>query len=100
MSELPLFEAKNHLTRLIHEVETGESFRLTRHGKPAAMLIGMDEYEQLRAGEAGILKRLMWWRQEWSIAPSIPTDGSVEGADLDDPFAGLRSAEPGRPVGI
>ena len=44
MTEMPIFKAKNQLASIIHEAEAGDSIRLTRHGKPAAMLLGMAEY--------------------------------------------------------
>jgi prevent-host-death family protein len=44
MTEIPMSQAKNRLASIIHEAEAGDSIKLTRHGKPAAMLIGLDEY--------------------------------------------------------
>ena len=90
MSDLPIFEAKNHFAKLVHEAESGDSFRLTRHGVPAAMLIGIDEYERLAGSEAGLMAKVAAWRQEWA---GTDVDG-LEG----DPFEGLRFVDPGRPV--
>jgi len=33
------FDAKTHLSRLLHEVEQGQSITITRHGKPVARLV-------------------------------------------------------------
>jgi prevent-host-death family protein len=90
MPDLPIFEAKNQFARLVHEAESGDSIRLTRHGRPAAMLIGMDEYERLRSSDVGLYQRLEKWREEWAMVAEV--------AEASDPFAGLRSADPGRPV--
>ncbi len=36
------YEAKTRLTRLIERVEDGESFVITRHGKPVARLVPVE----------------------------------------------------------
>ncbi|MBR6583283.1 MAG: type II toxin-antitoxin system prevent-host-death family antitoxin [Treponema sp.] len=43
MQSIPIFEAKNKLPLYIHMVEQGESFEITRHGKPVAYLVSKDE---------------------------------------------------------
>jgi antitoxin YefM len=48
MTNVPLSEAKTHLTRLLSDVERlGESFVITRSGHPAAVVLSVDEYEGL-----------------------------------------------------
>lgn len=37
--QVGVYEAKTHLARLLEEVEKGESFTITRHGKPVARLV-------------------------------------------------------------
>ena len=39
--------AKNNLSGLVHEVEQGHPVRLTRRGKPVAVLISTEQYERL-----------------------------------------------------
>lgn len=39
MREIQSSEAKAHLTQLLSEVERGESFTITRHGRPVAQLV-------------------------------------------------------------
>lgn len=39
MKELGAYEAKTHLSRLLDEVEQGESFAITKHGRPVALLV-------------------------------------------------------------
>jgi prevent-host-death family protein len=36
------FAAKTHLSRLLHSVEMGQQFLITRHGKPVARLVPAD----------------------------------------------------------
>ncbi|HET8777408.1 MAG TPA: type II toxin-antitoxin system prevent-host-death family antitoxin [Candidatus Limnocylindria bacterium] len=39
MKELGAYEAKTHLSRLLGEVERGESYAITKHGRPVALLV-------------------------------------------------------------
>ena len=39
MRQVGVYEAKTNLPRLLEEVEQGETFVITRHGKPVARLI-------------------------------------------------------------
>ncbi len=39
MKHLGAYEAKTHLSRLLDEVEHGESFAITKHGRPVALLV-------------------------------------------------------------
>ena len=38
MDTVGAFEAKSHLSALLERVAQGESFTITKHGKPVAML--------------------------------------------------------------
>ncbi len=40
-------DAKNKLSGLVHEAEQGHPVRLTRRGKPVAVLISTEQYERL-----------------------------------------------------
>ena len=41
--EVGAYEAKTNLSRLLERVERGERITLTRHGRPVAMLVPVDE---------------------------------------------------------
>ena len=44
----PLTEARNRLSEIVAEVvSTGSDLVITKHGRPAAVLIGYEEYEAL-----------------------------------------------------
>ncbi len=45
MQEIGAFEAKNTLGALLDRVERGEEIIITRHGKPAGLLIGFQSEE-------------------------------------------------------
>jgi antitoxin YefM len=48
MTTVPLSEAKTHLARLLAEVEKlGEGVTITRSGRPAGVLLSIEEYEGL-----------------------------------------------------
>ena len=48
MSTVPLTEAKDKLSALVDEVETThEIIRITRHGRPAAVLMSADDLDSL-----------------------------------------------------
>lgn len=50
MKSLPLSEVKTNLSRLVDEVAAREGrVVITKHGRPAAMLLSMDEIEGLEA---------------------------------------------------
>jgi prevent-host-death family protein len=63
MPEVGAFEAKTHLSRLLDQVERGETITITRHGRPVARLIpiagssrderrrAIAELKELRAGQ-------------------------------------------------
>ena len=39
MKQLGAYEAKTHLSRILDEVEQGESFLISKHGRPVAVLL-------------------------------------------------------------
>lgn len=89
MSYLALFEAKNRLTELVREAEAGASFELTRHGKPVAVLLGIDQYQTLQTAKGAMVSDLDRLRSSWEEDSFGP-----------DPFLGLRSQDSGRRVDL
>jgi prevent-host-death family protein len=43
METIGSFEAKTHLSRLLDRVEKGETFTITKNGRPVAKLVPIDE---------------------------------------------------------
>ncbi len=89
MRSVPLFEAKNRLTTLVHEVEEGSPVQITRHGKAVAVLLGSASYENLHDTKRSFTANLERFLHEW------PPE---ESGEYQDPFAGIRSDEGGRKV--
>ncbi len=78
MRESTIREAKNAFTRLIHSAEKGEAVRITRHGKPVAVLVSNREYQRLNTG--GARKDPWEFLKDWR-------------AKLPDDFEGLSDRE-------
>lgn len=52
MAEVTAYEAKTHLPRLLRAVERGESVTITRHGKPVARLVPVEDQRRAEVAEA------------------------------------------------
>ena len=55
MSEMPISEARDHISELVGRARYGgEATILTHYGAPAAVVISFEEYQRLKhAGDAG-----------------------------------------------
>ena len=60
--QFSIAEAKSKLPAIIHSVEDGPSVKLTRHGKPVAVLLSIREYEQLAKNKMGFWSALKAFR--------------------------------------
>ena len=81
MVEVPVAQARNSLTRLIHEAEGGNAVGITRRGKPVAVLVSREEYDRLESRES---KRDIWeaiedWRARTSFDWPELTPEEVDG---------------------
>ena len=61
---------------------------ISQHGKPAAVLLSIEQFEQLQPPVADFMQRLSVWRATEGIDPS--TD------DLSDTFEDVRAKDQGR----
>lgn len=48
MTEWQLQDAKNRFSAVVREAVAGNPQRVTRHGKPAVVVVAVDEYDRLR----------------------------------------------------
>lgn len=60
--QFSIAEAKSKLPAIIHSVEDGPLVKLTRHGKPVAVLLSIREYEQLAKNKMGFWSALTEFR--------------------------------------
>ncbi|MDA8141268.1 MAG: type II toxin-antitoxin system Phd/YefM family antitoxin [Desulfobacteraceae bacterium] len=82
-------EAKNKLTTLIHEAEAGLPVSLTRHGKPVAVLMAIQEYQALKTNKHNFWDLLTEFREYMGSS-------GVEYNEAD--FSGIRDSSSGREV--
>jgi prevent-host-death family protein len=59
------FEAKTHLSELLQRVEAGEQVTITKHGRPVARLVPVQEHAGARDWEA------FWDRVDRRLASSV-----------------------------
>ena len=85
--QFSIAEAKSKLPAIIHSVEDGQSVKLTRHGKPVAVLVSIHEYEYLSKNKIGFWKALSEFRSNLKLE-----DISITDADFED----IRDASIGR----
>lgn len=90
MQQIPLFDARNRLSAVVHEVESGTPIELTRHGKPAVVMVSSESFRRMREEGRTFAGRYERFREQFA---DIVADTGYE-----DPFGDLRAVEPGRPV--
>ena len=82
-------DAKNKLPSIIHQVEKGPCIKLTRRGKPVAVLLSIGEFERLSISNTGFWNALVSFRQR------INSEGLTFSGNE---FQGLRDPSLGREV--
>ena len=65
MKTVGAYEAKTHLSRLLEEVEKGETIVITKHGSPVAMLTPAPNVKQIDV--AAVIGDLRSLRRELSL---------------------------------
>jgi prevent-host-death family protein len=80
-------EARDKLASIVHEVEERGPVKLTRRGKPVAVLISESDYEWLTGR-----------RQDfWSVVEQFRATHNLDELNVTDiDFHGLRDKSPGR----
>ncbi len=88
--DFSIAEARNRLPALVHAVEEGPAVRLTRRGKPVAVLISLEEYERLRPRRPDL----------WRAIETFRRDTDLNDLDVEEIFRDVRDPSPGREVEI
>jgi prevent-host-death family protein len=86
MKETSIRDARNSLTSLLREVEKGRAVRLTRRGKPVAVLLSERQYERLQSADRqrpDFLSFVQGWRREM-IAKGLPFSSEDEIRSMRD----------------
>jgi prevent-host-death family protein len=66
-------EAKAQLSRLVHRAEEGQPIQLTRRGKAVAVVLSIDDYQQLVEPR----------KTSWDVVVRLRRSGELENLDLD-----------------
>ncbi len=82
-------EARSDLPGLIHDVERGGPVKITRRGKPVAVILSVQEYDRITVSRPTFAEAYEAWKS------SVDFD---EIAVEPDHFAALRDRSPGREV--
>ena len=86
-SKYTISEAKNRLPSIVHSVERGPSVKLTRRGRPVAILLSIKEYEKLVHKNIGF----------WNALTNFRKQAGELGISEND-FEGIRDPSFGRTV--
>ena len=84
-------DAKNKLPSIIHAVETGQAVKLTRHGRPVAVLLSIKDYQRLSRKKEG------YWRALDSFRKNLEKEGVFV---TEDDFENIRDLSSGREIDI
>lgn len=84
MTAIPVKEAKNTFTQLLHLVEEGAPVEIVRHGKSVAVLSSVELFNSMNAGNS-FEKGLLEWRKK--AAACFSND------EIDDIFSQKRDFE-------
>lgn len=63
MDTATIADAKNNLPKLIHAAQAGDDIHLTRHGRPVAVLISEDRYQQMLGAGKSVFNEILKWRE-------------------------------------
>jgi antitoxin Phd len=78
--QFTIADAKNKLPSIIHAVETGQAVKLTRHGKPVAVLLSIKEYQRLNRKKEGYWRALHSFRKHMEEEDVFITEEDFDGA--------------------
>ena len=82
-------EARDRFTALIRGVEKDTPVELTRRGKPVAVIMSIQQYQQLQSGKRGF----------WQAYESYRASYDLQALDIQpEIFSDARDAEPCREV--
>ncbi len=83
-------EAKNSLSRLVHDAESGEPVVLTRHGREVAVILSMDTYRARQGKGPDLWERIQEFRATHDL--------EALAIDPDEIFERHKDRSPGRDI--
>lgn len=87
MPRYSIAEARNHFAEIVHDLKHNPRVEVTRRGRPVAILISVEEFELLRAGNVGFISAYEAFRSTVD-----PAKAGIE----PEVFEGLRDPSHGR----
>jgi antitoxin Phd len=87
MPSYSIAEARNHFAEIVHDLKHVSRIEVTRRGRPVAILISVEEFELLRAGNVTFTSAYEAFRNTYDLAKEEIDPGV---------FEGLRDASSGR----
>ena len=87
MPRYSIAEARNHFAEIVHDLKHVSRVEVTRRGRPVAILISVEEFEMLRAGNVTFTSAYEAFRNTHDLAKE-----EIE----PEVFEGLRDPSPGR----
>jgi prevent-host-death family protein len=90
MESLSLTDARAQLPQLLDRVAAGESFTITRHGTPAAVLTGHDEWMKTKTHDVILRARALGAEREAVRGKPIAVSGEpADPSEVDAAIAQL-----------
>ncbi len=94
MDSLSLTDARAQLPQLLDRVASGESFTITRHGAPVAVLVGQSEWMKTKQHDVILQARELGRRIDAARAkPLIPRGEPADPAEVDAAIEELRAGK-------
>ncbi len=78
MTEATISQLKNHLPELVHRAEEGHDIEITRHGKPVAVMVSLERYNQVMRSGKGVFNAWRRWRELYPDTVGF-TDEELDG---------------------
>ncbi len=82
--------ARAALPTIVDKAAAGSAVELTRHGKPVAVVVSMEQFERIEANRPNFVERCLSLRAKHGPDALLP----------DDWAASLRDRDPGREVSL
>lgn len=83
MPDFSIVEAKSQFAQLVNQAESGQAVRITRRGRPVAVLMSEAEYERLSTPREGLLAFTATLRSQATATGMVLFDDAELG-DLRD----------------
>lgn len=89
MKQYSIAEARDQLSKVVHEAEGAGPVELTRRGRPVAVVVSVAEYQRLRGGGS---------RPLWQAVQAFREAHAQDLDDLKGALDDVRQPDPGRDV--